>query len=445
MISNHVILPCLAVLLLGCGKAYDDHIEPVPSQMNVNGITLFETNLVEILKLSPLPKLSPNPTNKYADNEDAALLGQSLFFDEGLSINSKVACATCHQADNDWTDGKPLSEGLEPVSRNAPTLWNVGYQRWYFWDGRKDTLWSQALGPIEHPLEMGGSRFRVYRKLYQIKSYQNHYQAAFGELPSLSSVVDFEDARPVPEEPENKMHQSWISLNETDQEAINQVFSNVGKSMEAYQRKLISSDSPFDQFVQSLRSGKREDLKVLSPSAIRGLILFVGRGQCILCHSGANFTDNEFHNIGLDRGTNPLDRGTNPLDQGRYPAIEQVKKDPFNGKGSFSDDTSVQSNQSLHYVGVKDNNLGEFKTPTLRNVARTAPYMHDGRFTSLREVIEFYSTLPDTPAIGHREESLQALNLSEPEIDDLVAFLESLRGAPLDSSLMTKPTLPLDQ
>lgn len=424
MIRVYAILLLVTSLLLGCGKAYDDGLETVPSSMNVSGIPLAETNLVEILKLSPLPELPPNPTNKHADSEDAALLGQALFFDEGLSINGKVACATCHQADNDWTDGKPLSEGLEPVARNAPTLWNVGYQRWHYWDGRKDTLWSQALAPIEHPLEMGGSRLRVYQRLNQNDAYRNLYHAVFGELSPLSSSINFEDARPVPDDPENAMHQAWVSLSESDREAINQTFSNVGKSMEAYQRNLISSDSPFDQFVRGLRLGKASDLKALSPSEIHGLVLFVGRGQCILCHSGPNFTDNEFHNIGLDRGKNPLD-------QGRYPAIEQVKNDPFNGKGAFSDNTSVEANQSLHYVAIKDNNLGEFKTPTLRNVAGTAPYMHDGRFTSLREVIEFYSTLPDTPAVGHREESLQPLNLSGSEIDNLIAFLKSLDGSPL--------------
>ena len=399
--------------------------------MKVNGVTLYETNLVEILNLSPLPELPPSSTNQYADNQDAALLGQALFFDEGLSINGKVACATCHQADNDWTDGKPLSEGLETVTRNAPTLWNVGHQRWYFWDGRKDSLWSQALGPIEHPFEMGGSRFRTYQLLGGSPSYLEHYERIFGRWPSLDSKLNFEDARPVVEDPDDKMDQAWQSLSAIDQQKINRVFSNVGKSMEAYQRKLVSNDAPFDQFVQGLRTGNKPDLDVLTVEAVRGLALFVGRGQCILCHSGPNFTDNEFHNIGLDRGNNALD-------QGRYPAVDQVKNDPFNGMGAFSDDPSIEANQSLHYVATKDNNLGEFKTPTLRNVADTAPYMHDGRFSTLQEVVEFYSLLPDTPAIGHREESLQALNLTPAETKDLVAFLKSLSGRASKSTRWTR-------
>ncbi len=438
MNRTHAILSFVLILCSGCGKAFDDGVTTGLSAMNVDGVTLSETNLVEILKLSPLPKLSPNPTNQYADNKDAALLGQALFFDTGLSINGKIACATCHQPDNDWTDGKSLSKGLQSVTRNAPTLWNVGYQRWHYWDGRKDTLWSQALNPIEHPLEMGGSRLRVYRQVNQTEVYRNLYQSVFGEFPPLSSEIEFQDARPIPERPEETMHQAWQSLSVKDQGVINRVFSNIGKSMEAYQRRLISTDSLFDQFVHGLRSGNDEDLQALSPAAIRGLVLFVGRGQCILCHSGPHFTDNEFHNIGLDRGGNPLD-------QGRYPAIEKLKLDPFNGKGLFSDDTSLQANRSLHYVTEKDNNLGEFKTPTLRNVARTGPYMHDGRFVNLREVIDFYSTLADTPAIGHREESLQALNLTSSEAGDLIAFLNALDGSPLDAGLLNRPTLAPEQ
>lgn len=400
--------------------------------ITIRGIKIPATNVVELLKLSPLPEPPPNSTNQYADNQDAALLGHYLFFDANLSANGEVSCATCHQAETDWTDQKPVSEGLEPVSRNAPTLWNVAYQRWYFWDGRKDTLWSQALGPIEHPKEMGGSRLRSYWLIQSTEIYRNAYRGAFGPLPALSSKPDFQDARPSVDDPSDHMHQNWQKLNESDRETLNQVYSNIGKSMEAYQRKIVSTDAPFDRFVASIRNKSKDGLAQFPDAAIRGMVLFTGRGQCILCHTGPNFTDNEFHNIGLDRGNRPLD-------QGRYPAIKQVKNDPFNGKNQYSDDTSMEANRALHYVAPKDNNLGEFKTPTLRNIANTAPYMHDGRFNSLKEVLQFYSTLPDTPAIGHREESLQPLNLSKEELHDLEAFLNSLTGAPLNQELLKAP------
>ena len=427
-------LSALMLWTASCGKVQHTETSQSPGSINIHGITIPATNVVEILKLSPLPKLPPNPTNQYADNKDAALLGQHLFFDSRLSANGEVSCATCHQVETDWTDQKPVSEGLETVSRNAPTLWNVAYQRWYFWDGRKDTLWSQALGPIEHPKEMGGSRLRSYLLLQSSEDYRNLYNKAFGSLPPLTSESIPKDARPVAENLSDQMHQDWQALKESDHVVINEVFSNIGKAMEAYQRQIISKDAPFDRFVDSIRNGRKDASEHLSDGAIRGMVLFTGRGQCILCHTDSNFTDNEFHNIGLDRGGRPLD-------QGRYPAIEQVKNDPFNGQGNYSDDTTLESNQALHYVVPKDNNLGEFKTPTLRNIANTAPYMHDGRFASLREVLEFYSTLPDTPAIGHREESLQPLNLTEEELNDLEAFLNSLTGAPLNERLLKAPTI----
>ena len=119
--------------------------------------------------------------------------------------------------------------------------------------------------------------------------------------------------------------------------------------------------------------------------------------------------------------------------------MKKVKRDPFNGLGAYSDAREVEANKSLFFLAQKPNNLGEFKTPTLRNVAGTAPYMHDGRFKTLREVIDFYSTLNQTPALGHREETLQRLALSEGEISDLIAFLESLTGAPLDPKLLQAP------
>jgi cytochrome c peroxidase len=428
----------LSALLLwtaSCGKVRHTETSQGAEPITIRSITIPATNVVEILKLSPLPELPPNPTNQYADNKDAALLGQHLFFDFRLSANGEISCATCHQAETNWTDQKPVSEGLETVSRNAPTLWNVAYQRWYFWDGRKDTLWSQALGPMEHPKEMGGSRLRSFLLIQSTEVYRSLYDKAFGPLPLLTSTPDSKDARPVAEDPSDPMQQDWQTLKESDQEALNLVFSHIGKSMEAYQRQIISTDAPFDRFVDALRNDRKEAGKHLSDAAIRGMVLFTGRGQCILCHIDSNFTDNEFHNIGLDRGSRPLD-------QGRYPAIQQVKTDPFNGQGAYSDDTTLEANQALHYVAPKDNNLGEFKTPTLRNIAKTAPYMHDGRFKTLREVLEFYSTLPDTPAIGHREESLQALNLTEQELNDLEAFLTSLTGAPLNERLLKAPENP---
>jgi cytochrome c peroxidase len=209
------------------------------------------------------------------------------------------------------------------------------------------------------------------------------------------------------------------------------LLSNFGKALEAYERRIISTGSRFDRFVEALRRGANaEPSAQLSDSAQRGLKLFVGRGQCVLCHSGPNFSDGEFHNIGLPGVS---------ADQGRFNGILDLRDDRFNGLGAYSDDRGEKANIKLRYLAVKTNHLGEFKTPTLRNVAQTAPYMHDGRFTTLREVLDFYSELPGEPAYGHREETLKAGHFAEEEKADIEAFLRTLTGGPLDESLTRPP------
>lgn len=404
------------------------------SSITVHGITLSELEVVEILKLSPLSPIPSSPTNAFADRSDAALLGQFLFFDVRLSGNGKVSCATCHQPALDWTDGKALSEGIGRVSRNAPTLHNVAYNRWYFWDGRKDTLWSQSLGPIETPLEMNGNRLRIYRLVVGDENLRVAYENVFGLIPVLEADPTLMDARPVPDNPKHPLQVAWESLSEADQDRVNRLFTNLGKAIEAFERKIISEHSPFDRFVAGIREGNSDAITAIAPAALRGLRLFIGRGQCTLCHLGPNFTDREFHNIGLDRG----DLG---LDVGRFKGVDDVRSDEFNGVGQYSDDRSLTANTPLHYVDQKPNNLGEFKTPTLRNVSKTAPYMHGGRFASLKEVIGFYSALDQQPAIGHREESLAPLSLTEDERSDLAAFLETLTGTSLGQNLLSQPSM----
>lgn len=158
--------------------------------------------------------------------------------------------------------------------------------------------------------------------------------------------------------------------------------------------------------------------------------MFVGRGQCILCHAGPNLSDGEFHNIGLPRLP---DR---PADKGRFIGIRKLGSDRFSGLGEFSDDRGPETNVKLRYLVQKLNNLGEFKTPTLRNISDTAPYMHDGRFASLGEVLDFYSELPGDPVYGHREETLVPLAFTEREKEDLESFLRTLQGAPLEEALV---------
>ena len=401
-------------------------------QTSIQGTEFTSDQIDEILSLSPVPSPPQNPHNRYADHAGAARLGQYLFFETRLSINNEVSCATCHSPEKDWTDGKILSEGLDTVTRNSPTLFNLAHNRWYFWDGRKDSLWAQSLGPIENKKEMGGSRIAAYHLIVEDTILRNAYTDVFGGIPKLESSQIPRSGFPNPKVKESPENVAWTKLNEHDQFTINTVFANIGKSIEAFERRIVSKDSPFDHFVTELRLGHIGNDSPLTESAVRGLKLFIDRGQCTFCHAGPNLTDLEFHNIGLDRGVIGLDTG-------RFDAVQKVKRDPFNGLGAFSDDRSIDTNKSLFFLAQKPNNLGEFKTPTLRNIARTAPYMHDGRFETLKDVVQFYSELDQTPALGHREETLQPLSLTKEETNDLIEFLKSLTGKPLDPSLFAKP------
>ncbi len=363
-----------------------------------------EFSAEEVRKLSPLPKVPPSPTNAYADDPGAARFGQALFFEKRLSANGEVSCATCHDPALGFSDAKPLSDGLGTTTRHSQTVWNVAYQRWFFWDGRADSLWAQSLQPLHSEVEMGATSEHLHAVVSGDASLRSAYRDVFGALPE-------------------------------DEASLDRFEANLGKALEAYERKIVSAEAPFDRFVAALgENGEISENGGLEPAAMRGLKLFVGRGRCILCHAGPNFSDGEFHNIGLPR--NPK----LPRDLGRFVGIRKVLADRFNGLGDFSDNRSPEANIKLRYLAVKTNNLGEFKTPTLRHIAQTAPYMHDGRFATLREVLDFYSELPGKPPVGHREETLVPLQLTDQEKDDLEAFLRSLTGAPLEDSLLAAPS-----
>ncbi|HEV3028478.1 MAG TPA: cytochrome-c peroxidase, partial [Planctomycetota bacterium] len=282
-----------------------------------------------ILQHSPLsPHPPPDPTNAVADLPEAAILGQAIFFDPRFSASSKVACATCHDPIRGFGDGKALTD-LFPIDRNIPSLWNVGYGRWFFWDGRADSLWSQALKPLENPREQGFSRLQVAHMLESDLRLRPLYEKVFGRLEDLHDLARFPfKGRPVPENPGSSLEKAWTGMAEADRLTVNRIFSNVGKALEAYERRLVSRRSPFDVFVEGLRTGDRAKIAFLSPSARLGLKIFVGKGNCRLCHSGPTFTDGEFHNLGIP----PLRGGPTPS---RYGAIAEIQRDPFNGKTLF--------------------------------------------------------------------------------------------------------------
>lgn len=388
--------------------------------------------------LGPVPD---DPTNRVADDEEAAHFGQFLFYETRLSGNGEVSCASCHRPEHGFADPERLSTGLGETTRHAPTLLNVSYNRWYFWDGRADSTWAQSHSPLEASNEQGISRVEIAHLLYDDSDLREAYRAIFGEMPDLSDESRFPDAgRPVPSNPDHTEHEKWMSMSAGDREAINRVLANVGKAIAAFERQLVSRNAPFDRFMRGLREGDADKIEALDESELRGLRVFVGEAECDVCHTGPFFSDREFHNLGLPpRGWLP------PRDLGRYEGVPIVKDDRFNATGPFSDAPDSQAAAEIEFLARKQENRGQFKTPTLRNVERTPPYMHGGHFETLEEVVEFYAELDAQVAVGHREESLEPFELTERDKDDLVAFLESLTGEQVADSLRRQPDSPLPE
>ncbi len=440
MISRPTCLgPCTCICLIAAASALTNRsVAQEVVQENASAVSFSKKERAIILGLSPPPALPVDPTNLVADHPAAARLGQFLFFDRRLSQNGQVSCSTCHDPAKAFTDGMALGRGVGESERHTTSLWNVAYNRWFFWDGRADTLWSQAMRPLESPRELGTSRLQIAHLIRQDESLRGAYEGVFGPFPELSDPARFPPVgRPVSDDPAHPHHQAWLSMREADQDAVNRVFANVGKSIAAYERRIISRDSSFDRFVQALRAQERSAVSRYPVEAQRGLKVFIGKGNCRLCHSGANLTDGEFHDTRL-----PTSDGGPRSDAGRYAGVEQVLRDPFNAAGVYSDEREGPAADKLGFIANSPQNWGLFKTPTLRNVALTAPYMHHGRLATLRDVVAHYSNLPDAAESHHPERILIRLNLSESDINDLVAFLESLTDASLDADLLSQPASP---
>jgi cytochrome c peroxidase len=340
-------------------------------------------------------------------------------------------------------DGAELATGLKPLNRHTMSLWNTAYNRWYFWDGRADTLWSQAIEPLEHDHEFGSNRLRIAHTIHGNADLRAAYETIFGPLPALQDHARFPaDAKPTDGDEFHPHAIAWRSMSMEDQAAINRVMANIGKAIAAYERRIISRDSPFDEFLAGLKSNDKSKRVALPTDAQRGAKLFIGKANCRLCHTGPNFTDGEFHNNGV-----PPRAGLQP-DAGRLSGASKLAASRFNAAGEFSDDPDGPTARQVKTLVNSPEAWGQFKTPGLRNVASTAPYMHQGQFESLRDVIEFYSTLENMVLVGHHQETLLVpIHLTEQEVQDLIAFLTSLNGKPLDPALLTQPesaTMPED-
>lgn len=380
---------------------------------------LAEAVLRRAFGASPLPEAPPDPTNRVADVPEAAAFGETLFFDPALSGGGDVSCGTCHRPELRFTDGLPRSQGVGTSLRHAPSLVDAAHHRWLNWDGRSDSMWSHAIRPIENPEEMGGDRTALVRGILRDDRRRAAYESLFGPIPLDPETL------PAAASPEGDAAavEAWNALDADTRLEIDRVVAGVGKALAAYQRTLRSEPTRFDRWVEAVQAGGTGE-SILAPAEQRGLALFFGRGECWECHAGPLFSDGEFHNIGI-----PVPGGL-PRDEGRYRGATLVREDPFNAAGVHSD--QPDGPRAVVSEGVKSDPdaWGAFRTPGLRGVGLTPPYMHDGSMPDLETVVRFYSTLEGAVQLDHhRETVLSPLDFSDEESADLIAFLRTLEPA----------------
>lgn len=298
------------------------------------------------------PTTVPFPaSNPYT--QEKAQLGEMLFFDPRLSGSNYISCASCHNPAMSWGDGLPrgIGHGMTVLGRRTPTVLNTAWAELLMWDGRKESLEDQALGPIGADVEMNQKVEDLVPKLASIREYRTMFNIAF---PGEGITLD-----------------------------------NVAKAIATYERTIVSGTAPFDKWIAG-------DRNAISESAKRGFALFNTKANCAACHSGWNFTDGSFHDIGL---------ASDDIGRGKFVPVERMKH--------------------------------AFKTPTLRDVARRAPYMHDGSVKDLAAVVEHYdSGFIERPSLSG---DMKRLNLTPEEKRDLVEFMLTLTG---DNPPVRIPVLP---
>ena len=377
-----------------------------------------ERDLLRSLSLASLGPVPADPSNRVADDEGAARLGHRLFFDVQLSGPGTVSCATCHPPDQAFQDGLPLGQGVGTSTRRTMPVAGTAHSPWQFWDGRAGSQWEQALGPLENPVEHGGDRTQVARRV--AAAYREAYEAVFGPLPDLPALPAHAGPVAAPERAA-----AWAGLSEERRDEVTRVFANVGKAIAAYERRVGFAPSRFDRYVEAELAGRPHTPEsALTRDEEAGLRLFIGEAGCTTCHNGPLLTDHHFHNTGVPAPHAPL-----PPDSGRAAGVRQALAGEFACTGPYSD-AGPGDCQELRFAVVDGPELVHaFKPPSLRGVAERAPYMHAGQVATLDDVVAHYAAAPAAP-FGHSE--LRPLRLSERERRQLVAFLRTLSG-PLDA------------
>ena len=340
------------------------------AQMGITGMAWADTN-PPLAALGPPPVPPDNPMTP-----EKVELGKMLFFDTRLSGDASVGCSTCHEPKQGWGFSDDISRGYPGTKhwRNSQTVVNSAYYNKLFWVGAAKSLEAQAPGAAKGAVAGNGESDMMETRLHFIPEYRERFKAVFGDIqPKLS---------------------------------------NAWKAIAAFERTLVQTDTPFDRFMNG-ESG------ALSEEAKRGKALFEGKANCIECHNGALFSDQKYYNIGLSRSerwlTDAFAQITFRYEQYAKGVTEEMYR-------------TIKDDAGLYYRTKEKSDKGKFRTPSLRYTVYTAPYMHNGAFFDLREVVEFYNEGGGENEFDTKTKLLKELNLDDDEIDDLVAFLESLSG-----------------
>jgi len=361
----------------------------VPVMAQTTTVTFDEAQARRIASLGPWPPpRATDPSNRVSGNAHAVQLGERLFNDRALSKNGTIACSTCHQPNRGFTDGLARAQTIARGDRNTPSLFNLAGLRWYGWDGAQDSLWSQSLRPMLDAREMGASVAHVASHVRKDPSLRAAYRRAFAREPSQGDEAVAVDA---------------------------------AKAIAAYVETLESPRTAFDDFRDALVRGDETAMSRYPVLAQRGLAIFVGTGKCTTCHAGPRMSNGEFHDVGI-----PFFAEPGRVDPGRHGGIRKLQASPYNLLGTYNDDATRHTAVSTRHVVLDHRNYGEFKVPSLRGVARTAPYMHDGSLPTLRDVVRHYSNFDLERQHADGERILEPLGLDKYDVEALVAFLATL-------------------
>ena len=392
--------------------------------------TLEEVLRTEFAGTSPLPAVPADPTNAFADSAGAATLGQRFFFDEKFSgimtatsdlgtkdvDSQKVSCRSCHSGaaqDDERSVPDNISSGTGLHSRNSPSMINSSFYTWTNWGGRFAAQWELPPVVVENGVIMNGTRLAVAHRIFDV--YKTDYEAVFGNI----TVPIGDTARfPLTGKPTQA---NFDNMAADDKIAVNRILANFGKALAAYTRKLVSREAPFDAFMDG-------DDNALTASEKNGARLFIENG-CLNCHSGAHFSDHDFHDLGVPQ-TGP---GVLASDDGRFKDLPGLVNSGMNINSVYSDKTDTGKLNGLTAT-PPDSMKGQFRTPSLRGVAQSAPYMHSGQFATLEQVIDFYA-VGGTLNTGTGQ--LESFSITPQEKADLIAFLGTLTGKPVSAALLT--------